>query len=330
MRSRSKKVRKLKPPLLHVAETMGKWKPSDDYLLIQSILHVEDLGEVHNLTKFSKKFTLKELENRWFAILYDAPISRMIYKNLKKLHSDDILRLKKLIPFNLKENSILLNLDSTITPTKDYFENLLIDYRVCFHEARTAECLMSQYLMLKDLNLLKNQLIEEHEKLQTDSNKSSLTSRLFKSSFEKAENELNDSKSTREAVQTSDSDKALQYNRLENQIKRAEADLFLWQILVDKVSGSNSLFNDNQTVAVFFNEKFTYSMKKREIKIGRSLEADITLNSSTKSGLKISRIQCTVCQLDANKFYLINNGRLPIFVDGKTILTGSQTQSYQF
>ena len=84
---------------------------------------------------------------------------------------------------------------------------MLIDYRVCFHEARTAECLMSQYFTLKDLNLLKNQLIEEHEKLQTDNNKSSLTTRLFKSSFEKAENELNDSKSTREAVQTSDSDK---------------------------------------------------------------------------------------------------------------------------
>lgn len=31
---------------------------------------------------------------------------------------------------------------------------------------------------------------------------------------------------------------ALQYDRLENQIKRAEADLFLWQILVDKVSGN--------------------------------------------------------------------------------------------
>lgn len=69
-----------KPPLLHVAETMGKWKPSDDYLLIQSILHVEDLAEVHNLTKFSKKFTQKELENRWFAILYDAPISRLFKK----------------------------------------------------------------------------------------------------------------------------------------------------------------------------------------------------------------------------------------------------------
>lgn len=33
----------------------------------------------------------------------------MIYKNLKKLHFDDILRLKKLAPFSRDEEAVLLN-----------------------------------------------------------------------------------------------------------------------------------------------------------------------------------------------------------------------------
>ena len=36
----------------------------------------------------------------------------MVYKNIQKLHIDDIIRLKQLIPFNDVENSILLNLES--------------------------------------------------------------------------------------------------------------------------------------------------------------------------------------------------------------------------
>lgn len=63
---------------------MGKWKPSDDYLLIQAVLQLEDLFEVHKFTKFSKRFNQKELEDRWFAILYDAPISKQVLGNFQK------------------------------------------------------------------------------------------------------------------------------------------------------------------------------------------------------------------------------------------------------
>ena len=64
------------PPLLSVARNMGKFKPQDDFLLIQGVLQLNDLGEVKNLTKFTRGFTLKELKERWYAILYDGPISK--------------------------------------------------------------------------------------------------------------------------------------------------------------------------------------------------------------------------------------------------------------
>ncbi len=57
---------------------MGKWKPQDDFQLIQSVIQLNDLSDVHEVTKFTRKFSLKEIRDRWNAILYDAPISRLI------------------------------------------------------------------------------------------------------------------------------------------------------------------------------------------------------------------------------------------------------------
>ena len=55
---------------------MGKWTPHDDYLLIQSVMQLMSLDDTHRLVKFSQKFTVKELEDRWNAVLYDVPISK--------------------------------------------------------------------------------------------------------------------------------------------------------------------------------------------------------------------------------------------------------------
>jgi hypothetical protein len=61
---------------MNVVHSMGKWQAGDDYLLIQSILQLSCLKSVHQCTKFSTNFTIKELQERWNAILYDAPISK--------------------------------------------------------------------------------------------------------------------------------------------------------------------------------------------------------------------------------------------------------------
>ncbi len=55
---------------------MGKWKAQDDFQLIQSVIQLNNFSDVLKLTKFTRKFSLKELRDRWNAILYDAPISK--------------------------------------------------------------------------------------------------------------------------------------------------------------------------------------------------------------------------------------------------------------
>jgi hypothetical protein len=57
------------------------------------------------------------------------------------------------------------------------------------------------------------------------------------------------------------------YDGLLRQIKRSEADLFLWQSLVDKVTGNSNPFVDSDTLAVLFNENLTFPMKSREVRL---------------------------------------------------------------
>jgi len=57
---------------------MGKWKAQDDFQLIQSVIQLNNLSDVLKLTKFTRKFSLKELRDRWNAILYDAPIAKWL------------------------------------------------------------------------------------------------------------------------------------------------------------------------------------------------------------------------------------------------------------
>ena len=55
------------------------------------------------------------------------------------------------------------------------------------------------------------------------------------------------------------------YNLILSNIKRSEADLFLWQCLVDKVTCNESIFLDIDTLGVLFNEKFTFKIKSNEV-----------------------------------------------------------------
>jgi hypothetical protein len=75
---------------------MGRWLPSDDYLLITSVLHLASSSSTSSCfidqiyrslveavpsstqpsCPFSHRFGKRELRERWHAILYDAPISK--------------------------------------------------------------------------------------------------------------------------------------------------------------------------------------------------------------------------------------------------------------
>lgn len=321
MRPKSRRSRRLKPPLLNVARNMGKWKPQDDFLLIQSVTQLNSLEETLGLTEFTSNFSIQDLKERWYSIMYDAPISKMIYKNIKKLHPDDVLRLKRLAPFSESENKLLTNLNKDID-NESFFETFLTEHRTKFHESRTSDQLENQYKTLKDLKLLECQLDESI----SDNNDETM-----EISFNNLEDRLND-QVIAEAVTLNTADEndqmAKSYESLLHEIKRAEADVFLWQVLVDKVTDRPNPFAAVDTLAVLFSAKTEFVMNKKEMIIGRSsssVPVDIDLNM-LNANKKISRKQCVICHIKSNLFFLFNCGKQPVFVDGSPVVTNSRLQ----
>ena len=67
-----------------------------------------------------------------------------------------------------------------------------------------------------------------------------------------------------------------------------------------------------------------------KVTIGRSsktAKVDIDL-SGYDLNKKISRNQCSLSMVDAGVFYLYNNGKLPVYVDGKPMHAACKTQVY--
>jgi hypothetical protein len=56
--------------------TQHKWKPSDDILLKESIQTLFDCDKIATNVKFSARFTAKEIEDRWIALLYDEETAK--------------------------------------------------------------------------------------------------------------------------------------------------------------------------------------------------------------------------------------------------------------
>lgn len=293
---------------------LGRWKPTDDLALITGVQQTNDLRIVHRGTKFSCRFTVQELQQRWYALLYDPSVSRVAVAAMRNLHPELIASVQSRALYSKAEEQLLGTIKSTSQPGVDTFQNLLEQNPHILHPARTAKALLTHWQLMKQYHLLPDQTVQ------------SLPRGEHVLNFSDAEELINDAELGETQDEALEQELAVADRHAKKEIRHLENELGRWQVLVDSVTGISPPDFDNQTLAVLRGRLVRYLMRSREITVGRTthdhtVDVDLSLEGPA---WKVSRRQGTIRLRNNGDFFLSSEGKRAIYVDGRPILAGNK------
>lgn len=313
--TRKKKMKKTRQAFAAVKD-MGRWKPTDDILLIDAVEQLHDLALVHSSVKFSCRFTLVEVQERWYALLYDPVISALARQTMKSLPHEVANETHAKAPFSEAEEKILSKILTSSQPTVETFQNSIQNNTLTFHKHRTAAALQKHWNLMKQYHLIEDQtplpLLQNGQV----------------TSFTDAEEMLDDQELASQKDEVVEHELNVADRKQKKEIKKLEEELPRWEVLVSSITGVTPGQLDEHTVAVLRGRHVRYLMRSREITIGRSTEyssVDIDL-SIEGPACKVSRRQGTIKMKNNFEFFLTNEGKRPFYVDGKPVLKGSKVR----
>jgi microspherule protein 1 len=313
-RAKPQKIIKKKKNIKHgsTIKDLGRWKPTDDLALIIGIQQTNDIKTVHRGVKFSCKFTIQEMSNRWYSLLYDESISRIAVASMRNLHPEMIFSVQSKALFSKAEEEILSTIKSSETPTEESFQALLTKNATIFYHARTPKCLMIHWELMRQYSLLADQTIP------------ALTSPEGLPSFSDFEDTINDNELLLEHKDEQlDIEMTLSDRKSKREIRTIENELSRWSVLLENVTGIGiSPEFDNQTLAILRGRAVRYLMRSREITFGRnSNDGVVDVNLSLEGAAhKVSRKQGTIKLRSNGDFFIVNEGKRPIFIDGAPVI----------
>ncbi|XP_028409010.1 microspherule protein 1-like [Dendronephthya gigantea] len=308
--SLSKKQKKTKCGNTTPLKDVGRWRPADDLTLITAVLQTNDLNSVHIGCKFSCRFSLNEVQDRWYALLYDPVVSRLASFGMKQLPADIVLQIQSNTLWSKEEESLLANTSATTTAAVEYFQHLLDENPGTFHSYRTAKSIMQHWLQMKHYQLLDDQTV--------------LALGSATSTFSDFEEQVKDSELMYPRDEILEHELSIADRRAKREIRQLEEEIPRWQAIVDTLNEAATAPTefDSQTLAVLRGRLVRYLMRSREITVGRStkdntVDVDLSLEGPAS---KVSRKQAVIRLKPDGEYYVVNEGRRPIFIDGKPVL----------
>ncbi|CAF4789334.1 unnamed protein product [Pieris macdunnoughi] len=295
---------------------LGRWKPTDDLALILGVQQTNDLRMVHRGVKFSCRFTVAELQSRWYALLYNAEISRVAVAAMRNLHPDLVAAVQQQALYSTAEEDLLGTIASNSHPAPEKFQELLEQNPHIFYSTRTAKSLMEHWQLLKQYHLLPDQTVQPLPK-----DKDAVMT------FSDAEETMNDSELPDFKEDGMDVEIQLADRIEKKDIRLLETSLSRWQVLVQSVAGGSSELDKN-TLAVLRGRLVRYLMRSREIAVGRStrdhtIDVDLSLEGPAA---KVSRKQATIRLRNSGEFFMSSEGKRPVFIDGRPVLQGNKVK----
>lgn len=334
---KKQKRRRLKNARDLAMRELGRWKPSDDLALILAVQQRNDLEEVWRGVKFSCKFSFQEVEDRWYALLYCAPIQRVAMAAMRQLPQDVVAQIHAKTLFSKEEEELLKTITiparMTYVPPLEAYKQLLDANRHIFMPYRTEKHLKSHWLSMRYYNLIPivvdgKTIIPRREEMPTfceveetvDKDILNTLSDHIATNFDgqTVASKLKDDPIHQELMVNS--------RRVKREIRKLENEIPKWQALVDKIRGtSQSDFNDSSSnIAVLRGRHMRYLMQLNQITFGRNtkdsiVDVDLSLEGPAK---KISRRQGMIELQSNGEFIIVNTGRRPFYVDSQPVLEG--------
>jgi len=173
---------------------------------------------------------------------------------------------------------------------------------------------------MKQYNLLPDQIVQPLPKAEQIQ------------SFSDIEDQVNDNELIEFKDEHLEVELALADRHTKMEIRHLENELSRWAVLVDSltVAGIPLITPefDNQTLAVLRGRLVRYLMRSREITFGRqtkdnNVDVDLALEGVA---IKVSRKQGTIKLRSNGDFFVSNDGKHPIFVDGLPLLPDHKTR----
>ncbi|KAL6722417.1 hypothetical protein Aduo_019993 [Ancylostoma duodenale] len=280
---------------------LRRWTAADDVALVTAVTHVHDLRAAYGSIKFSRPYSMEDIEERWYQLMYDDTLSRQAKKRMNELPVEEILRIQSRTAFTVREEELLRGLDigSNSCPDRAMMEDLIKKYPEDFHSARTPQSLLDHWHILNSYGILMpgpQSAVIDWELLERTYD---LTGRV---NFD----------------ETRALNAAAACDAREQDFAR---------VVVQPVTGICSPATDVR--ATLRGRVVRYLVRTDRVVLGRStprdpVDLDLALEGPAE---KVSRKQAVIARDPASgQFEMTNVGARTIFVDGKALGTNNRTR----